>query len=208
MSYQVNLDLRHLTPSELADLLDSMGTNMQGKPAFKNPPIPFNTLISTAKTGRTKIADQDNAQKASHAATADMHKWERDARDIVRQVASFVQIAAKGDESIIKSAGLDPKAHAVHHEDIPAPAGFAVTRGDREQSADWMCDPLPDAQVFIVEGTPDPTKADSWKTLGTFTESKGSLFGLPSGTLSLRVTAVGTRRRTSAPSTVVTLKIA
>jgi len=73
-----------------------------------------------------------------------------------------------------------------------------TTTSDHSGEADWMCKPMRGASAYIVQVClADPTVEANWHYADTVTKSSGTLTGLATGKIWLRVAARGRMRTTA-----------
>jgi hypothetical protein len=78
-----------------------------------------------------------------------------DTLDHFPQYASYVESVAGADESVISSAGMDPKSAGGAPTLPEAPTGLEITVSDREGELDISWDPVSNAK------SPDPAQLRS-----------------------------------------------
>lgn len=123
----------------------------------------------------------------------DVQTAKSDALDqLFSQCASYVESVAGPDESVISSAGMDPKS-AGGAPTLPEPlTGLDVTVGDREGELDISWDPVSNAKSYLIQRSSDPNNAANWVHASTSTKSSTTIDNLTSGTRYwFRVCAVG-----------------
>jgi hypothetical protein len=109
-------------------------------------------------------------------------------------LAGHVDSVAKGDETIILSAGMTTKAPAAPVGPLPAPGDVAAAGGDMEGEIDLNWQPVRGAASYsIVKSTTGNVgNAGDWSPAATGTKSKATVSGLTSGTRYwFRVAAIG-----------------
>ncbi len=75
---------------------------------------------------------------------------------------------------------------------MPKVQDLKTTPRDRVDAADWMCKPAKGASAYIVQSCAgDPSVEANWHYVETATKSSGTVNGLPSGQVWLRVCAKG-----------------
>jgi hypothetical protein len=103
----------------------------------------------------------------------------RHTRSTVFPCASYVESVAGADESVISSAGMDPKSSGGAPILPEAPTGLEITVGDREGELDISWDPVPNAKSYPIQRSSDPNTPANWTHAGTSTKSSTTI-GRPS----------------------------
>jgi hypothetical protein len=189
---KVKLNFRRLSVPEKLSKGRQIITSITGNPKFTNPVPPLATLTAG-------VNDLDAAYTAAQAAkqawrnAVDVQTAKSDALDqLISQCASYVESVAGPDESVISSAGMDPKSAGGAPTLPEAPTGVDVTVGDREGELDISWDPVSNAKSYLIQRSSDPNTAASWTHAGTSTKSSTTIDALTSGTRYwFRVCAVG-----------------
>lgn len=189
---KVKLNFRRLPVPEKLTKGKQIITSVTGNPHFTNPVPPLATLTAG-------ISELEAAYMAAQAArqawrnAVDVQTAKSDAVDqLFSQAASYVESVAGADESIISSAGMDPKSTGGAPTLPEAPTGLEITEGDHEGELDISWDPVSNAKTYLIQRSIDPNNPATWSHAGTATKSSTTIDALTSGTRYwFRVCAVG-----------------
>lgn len=191
---KLKLNLRSLSVPEKVARAREIIANMTGNANFPSP----HPTLATAKTVTDDLeAAQQEQQIAKHAAeakTAERNEKEDFFDRTFNQLAAHVESVAGDDEQKIRSAGMDTRDQAAPSGGtLDAPGSVNVTGGDADGEIDLSWEPVDGAKTYLIEQSPDPVTATSWKQASAATKSKATIEGLTSGTRYwFRVAAVGT----------------
>ena len=123
----------------------------------------FSRAFSGARKNPTKVG---NLVKTTKSDTLDQ---------LFSQCASYVESVAGPDESVISSAGMDPKAAGGAPTLPDAPTGLDVTIGDHEGDLDLSWDTVSNAKSYLIQQSADPNHAAGWTHAGTSTKSSTTI---------------------------------
>lgn len=191
---KLKLNLRKLSvPEKVArgrEIIAAMTEN-------QNFPDPQPDLLAAkVVTDELETAQQEQqaAKRTAEAKTAARNDKEDIFDRTFNQLAAHVESVAGNDEQKIRSAGMDTRAPAATSTGtIEAPGSFNLTGGDADGEVDLSWNPVAGAKTYLIEQSPDPITATSWKQATATTKSKATIAGLVSGTRYwFRVAAVGT----------------
>jgi len=114
------------------------------------------------------------------------------ARAGLTQEAAYVDNKASGNAATITLAGMGVRAASAPIGPMPKVLELKTTTSDHAGEADWMCKPVKGAKAYIIQTcTGDPSVEANWHYADTATKSSGSISGLASGKIWLRVCARG-----------------
>lgn len=191
---KLKLNLRRLSVPEKVARGREIITNMTGNTSFPSP----QPTLATAKTATDDLEsaqqEQQTAKRTAEAKTIERNDKEDIFDRTFNQLAAHVESVAGDDEQKIRSAGMDTRAAAATSTATPdAPGSFNITGGDADGEVDVSWNPVDGAKTYLIEQSPDPITATSWKQASATTKSKDTIGGLLSGTRYwFRVAAVGT----------------
>jgi hypothetical protein len=177
---------------ELQKLAADIITKMTGNPHFATPNP---TLVAVQAA-----LDASLATTAAYIAvrqTIEQRLTERDdatevLRNILEDLAAYVQVASGGDAAIILSAGMSVRATPTPIGPLPAPLNVDAVEGETEGAINLQWDYVHGAHFYEVEHTPTPNDLSSWTNHTNVSRTRASLSGLPSGTrMYFRVRALG-----------------
>ena len=99
---------------------------------------------------------------------------------------------AAGNAATIALAGMAVRAERAPVGAMPKVQGLKTTTSDAVGAADWMRTPVKGASAYIVQTcTSDPGVAANWHYADTAVKSSGTLSGLASGKVWVRLCARG-----------------
>lgn len=128
------------------------------------------TLVNTLETANMAAAD------GGHSAVVAMHSAENEADEAFRILAAYVDRMAKGDESIIVTAGFNASKQPVSIQK----AELTVTNGANSGSVKLAAKAVPKAGSYIWQYAKDNLPADDngWFTIGFTTQASNEVPGL------------------------------
>jgi hypothetical protein len=190
---KVKLSLSTLTDDELADLLDNVHTCMTTNAATftgANPTMPALAALSTSLRGA--IAGRLAALSVDDTSLQTLRAASAATRAALSLEASFVENKAAGNAAIITLAGMAVRAAQAPVGAMPKVLDLKTTTSDHAGAADWMCKPVKGASAYIVQTcTGEPLVEANWHYADTVVKSSGTLDGLASGKVFVRVCARG-----------------
>jgi hypothetical protein len=191
---KLKLNLRKLSVPEKVARGREIIAAMTGNRNFPEPQPELATAKAVTDELETAQQEQQAARRAAEAKTA-MRNDKEDVFDrIFNQLAAHVESVVGDDEQKIRSAGMDTRVAAAPSTATPdAPGSFNITGGDADGEVDASWNPVDGAKTYLIEQSPDPITATSWKQATATTKSKATIGGLISGTRYwFRVAAVST----------------
>ena len=190
---KVKLSLSTLTYDELADLSDNIHTAMVANAATFTAPSPTMPALATGNTAlRNAIAARIAADTAAATALQNLQAAAAAQRALLSLEGSYVENKAAGSAAIIAQAGMGVRAAQTPVGAMPKVQNLKTTTSDHAGAVDWMCKPVKGASAYIVQiCTGDPLVEANWHYADTATKSSGTLNGLASGKVFVRVCARG-----------------
>ncbi len=190
---KVKLNLSSLTYDELADLGDNVHTGMVANAATFPAPNPTMPELATGTTAlRTAIAARLAADSTAATALQNLKAAAVAERALLSRESSYVDNRAGGDAAIIALANMGVRAPSVPVGQMPKVLELKTTISDYAGEVDWMCKPARGASAYVVQTcTGDPAVEANWHYADTAVKSSGTLRGLASGKVYLRVAARG-----------------
>jgi hypothetical protein len=190
---KVKLSLATLTYDELANMLDNVHAAMLANAATFTAPNP--TMVALAALGtalRSAIAARLAADSAAATALETLQAAAAAARAGLSQEASYVENKSAGNGAMIALAGMGVRAERAPVGAMSKVLDLKTTTSDHAGAADWMCKPVKGASAYIVQTcTGDPLVEANWHYADTAVKSSGTLEGLASGKVFVRVCARG-----------------
>lgn len=190
---KVKLSLTTLPYDELADLSDNIHAAMNTNAATFTAPNPSLPTMATGNTAlRNAIAARAAALTAADTALKNLQAAAAAQRALLSQQGLDVENKAAGSEAIIALAGMGVRAARASIGAMPKVQDLKTTTSDHAGAADWMCKPVKGASAYILQVcTGDPSVEANWHYADTATKSSGTLSGLASGKVFVRVCARG-----------------
>jgi len=190
---KVKLNLAALTYDEVADLSDNIHTAMVANAATFTAPNPSMPTLATGNTTlRNAIATRIATLSAADTALQSLQAAAAAQRGLLSQEGSYVENKAAGNAAIIALAGMGVRAAQAPVGPMPKVLNLKTTTSDHAGALDWMCKPVKGASAYIVQiCTADPLVEANWHYADTVVKSSGTLNGLTSGKVFLRVCARG-----------------
>ena len=179
---RVKLNFKRLSVPEKISKARQILSALTGNATFPNPVPPLATMGAGVDALDDAYTSAQANKQAWHGAV-DVQTAKEDALDqLITQCASYVESVAGLDDSVIASAGMDPRP-PVGSSTLPeAPSGLDVTIGDHEGELDLSWNPVTNAMSYLVQKSLDPNNAAGWTQAGTSTKSTTTIDGLTSGT--------------------------
>ncbi|HJQ32837.1 MAG TPA: fibronectin type III domain-containing protein [Pyrinomonadaceae bacterium] len=180
---KVKLNFRNLSiPEKLArarQVLAAMTNNAR----FPNPHPDLSELGAAIAELEAAADAAQAARLAAKQRTAALSQREDDVDGFMSQMAAYVESVAGDDESVIYSAGLEPRGAATPASGAPeAPDSLTATVGDHDGEIDLSWDTVRGARSYVIELTTNPQEASAWKLAGVSPRSSFVVEGLASGT--------------------------
>ena len=187
----IKLNFARLSVPEKIALTRRIVTKMTGNPHFISPQPPLTAITAAADALEQAESEAQTARQEAKAKTTIRNNKEDDLGRVMTQEVGYVTAVSGGDEETIQSAGMDVRATPAASTTPTQPAALSATGGDHDGTMDLSWDPVVDAASYVIEISPDPVTADSWKHQGVSTRSTFTVTGLPSGSrIWFRVAAV------------------
>ena len=189
---KVKLDLHGQTVVQKIASTRAYTKAMLGNPAFVAPA----PTLSSVGTAATKLETDNNTlanlRQQAEGQTGVVAASEAALDDLLTKLGAYVDTIADGDETKIRSAGMDVRSGAAPIGQLPAPTDLSATTGDRDGELDVQWNRVKGASSYVVEQTTDAAAATGWKSAGVATKSKQSVTGLTTGQKYwFRVAAIG-----------------
>jgi hypothetical protein len=178
---KVKLNLRSLSPEELAGLANNIVTAMTGNANFPTPNPTLASVGGLIDALQIKIAAQTAAASAAKLATSERKTAEDALGDALRQLAAYVENASGGDQVKIESAGMQVRSGSGSIGELAQVSNLSVSEGDDDGELDAQWDRVYGAKSYEVQTSADPNVAGSWVLKMTATKSRCSISGLTSG---------------------------
>src|SRR5260370_32152199 len=155
---KVKLNFRRLSVPEKLAKARQIITALTGNPKFTNPVPPLATLTAGANDLESAYTTAQ-ANKQAWRNAVDVQTAKADALDqLFSQCGKYVEPAAGPDESVISSAGMDPRSAGGSPTLPDAPAGLEVTIGDHEGGLDLSWDAVAKAKSYLIQQSVDANK--------------------------------------------------
>jgi fibronectin type III domain protein len=180
---KVKLNIARLSLAERIARCRQIITAMTGNPNFPTPNPPLATVTTALNDADAASSAAQAARQDAKAKTVTQNDKDDFASGLMNQLAAYVENIAGGDESIIRSAGMDTKAAGSAPTSIPdPPENLNTTAGDRDGEIDLSWEAVPGAKSYVIEQSADPPTDTSWGHASVSARSSQTMSGLKSGT--------------------------
>ena len=189
---KIKINFANLSIPEKVARARQMVTALTGNADFASPQPPLAEVTTTIDGLETAYSDTLAARQEAKEKTSAQNQKEEEFDRVISRLASYVESASGGNETKIKSVGLDVRAPATSAQGLDLPASLAATAGDHEGEIDLQWDKVARARSYVIEMSADPPTNSSWQHKTVSTKSRATIEGLTSGTKYwFRVAAVG-----------------
>ena len=180
---KVKLNIARLSLAERFARCRQIITAMTGNPNFPTPNPPLATVTTALNDAEAASNAAQAARQDAKAKTVKQNDKDDFAGGLMNQLAAYVESIAGGDESIIRSAGMDTKAIGSAPTSIPAPPeNLNTTAGDRDGEIDLSWEAVASSKSYVIEQSADPPTDTGWGHASVSTRSSQTIDGLKSGT--------------------------
>jgi len=191
---KVRLGISQLSIPEKIQEVRKFVTKMTGNANFPTPDPPLADVTAAVNKLETDYNDAQGKRQAALAATNLQDLSEAAVDQLASALAAHVDSVAKGNETIILSAGMSTKAPAAPVGPLPAPTDLGATGGDMEGEIDLNWGPVRGAKTYVIakNTTGNVGNPSDWTQAATSTKSKTTIGGFTTGSRNwFRVAAVG-----------------
>lgn len=178
---KVVLSLKELSVPDKVQQARSYLTAIRGNARLKEPKDLLDQIEVRADALELAYSDAQTARNVSVTKTAVMSQSGDQLDDLLKALALHVESESRGDEAVIKSAGMNVKK-------TPTPAGIphlpqalAATEGIHAGSIALKWKTVKGSRSYLVRATTTVGDADSWKQVAVCTKSNTTVTGLASG---------------------------
>jgi hypothetical protein len=190
---KVKLALNELNGQQIVQLADTIVTRMTGNANFPTPNPALTVITALRDTASTKLNQAQATRTLSEQHTGEANTAVGALKGGLTSLGSYVDNASGGDETKIRSTGMDVRDPSAAIGDLPQVQNLAVTAGDNDGELDAVWDPVKGRRIYEVQSSADPFSPTSWTTKANPTASKVTLTGFPSASKAwVRVRAHGT----------------
>jgi hypothetical protein len=158
---KVKLNFRRLSVPEKIAKARQIVTALTGNTNFSNPNPPLATITAGVNDLDGAYTTTQSRKQGVKTAVTDQTTKEDALIQLMSQCASYVEGVAGNDETLIMSAGMDPRAPASASTMPDPPSGLEATVGDRDAEIDLSWDPVPGARSYVIQQSPDHPTATS-----------------------------------------------
>jgi fibronectin type III domain protein len=206
MKAKVSLKLDDRTAAEKVEYAKSIVIDMTGNSNFTTP----NPSLAAVTTGANNLDSAITAAAdGGKSKTLAQNTKETALDNLLTQLGAYVENIANGDETIIRSAGMDARVGKSAPQIPDAPINVSATTGTEEGEIELKWKGVKNARVYTVEisndvsatapttGTTTTTPVDTrsfitWTLVDMVTKTKFMVTGLTSGTrYAFRIRCVG-----------------
>ena len=179
---KVNLNLRNFTLPDKMQYATQIIKAMTGNANFKLPDPNLGDVQAAISSLQTTYTDANNLRQLSYAKTAEQNQQEKNVDMLLTALGNYVENASKGDEAIIKSAGIDTRAKAAP-VGIPAmPLNLSAAEGDKNGQIKLKWKSVKGAKSYVVHRTTNVADDAQWMQEQVVTKAAAISTGLTSGT--------------------------
>ena len=187
----VKLNITGLTPSQLIERGRALVIALIGNADFPTP-----TPTTAAITAGADALEAAEAAVINNGGRQDYlarNVRERELRDLITLLGSYVQVTSGGDPEKILSAGFQTRKVAAPIGLLPAPKNLRASATSLPGVIDLRWDRVRGRLVYVLEmNTVDPLSEKDWLPLVLLGRNAYSATGLTSGkSCSFRVRAIG-----------------
>ncbi len=206
MKAKVSLKLEERTAAEKVEFAKSIVIAMTGNANFTTP----NPSLAAVTTGANNLDSAITAAAdGGKSKTLAMNTKETALNDLLTQLGAYVENIANGNETIIRSAGMDARVGKSAPQIPDAPINVSATTGTEEGEIELKWKGVKNARVYVIEvsndvsataGTTTGTTATTvdtrsfitWTQVDIVTKTKFMVKGLTSGVrYAFRIRCVG-----------------
>jgi len=178
---QIKLNFSRLSIPEKIARARQIVTALTGNPHFTSPQPSLAAITTAASELETAFADVQAIRQEAKTKTTIQNAKEDVLDKLVSQSAAYVTAVGGDDEAIIQSAGMNLRASRSALAVSSQPQALGDTAGAHDGTMDLPWDPVVEAARYVIEPSPDPPTATSWKHLGVSTKSSFTVTDLVSG---------------------------
>lgn len=180
---KVKLNISRLSITEKNAKCRRIVDSVTDNPSFPNPNPPLAMITAAIQASNNAFNAAQAARQEAKAKTSAQNDADDVVTGLMAQLAAHVESVAGGDETKIRSAGMDTKAAATTTTSIPPPpANLSATAGDRDGEIDLFWEAVFGAKSYVIQISPDPITATSWAHASVSPRSSQTIDGLTSGT--------------------------
>ncbi len=177
-TYTVKLGLKGLTPTDLVKRGRNHVTMMTGSAIYTTPTPALATI--TAACNRLDAANQAVLFNGGKLAYTERDEADQELRDLIKELAGYVQAVSKGDKPQVQDGGFDVVEPGEPIGELPAPQalGSRLTTLEGRVALDW--ERVNGAKMYQVymSTSNDPLK---WELVAVTTKSRVNVDSLESG---------------------------
>jgi hypothetical protein len=193
---KIKLNFRQLSINEKIAKAKQIAAAVESNDVeFKNPSPPLTLIKNAINELETAAKETQEARQVAKTKTSAQNQKEDTLDKLISQLSGYVESVAGDNEELVRSAGMDTRATAGGSGGaVPAvPPALSATRGDHEGEIDCAWDTVSGGRSYVIEVSPDPPTATSWRHSSVSTKSRNTTGNLTPGTRYwFRVAAVGT----------------
>ena len=187
----VKLNISGLTPPQLVERARALVIALTGNAAFPTP-TPTTAAI-TAGADALEVAEAAVINNGGRQDYLTRNVRERELRDLITLLGSYVQVTSGGDPEKILSAGFQTRKEATPIGLLPAPQNLRALATTMPGVIDLRWERVRGRLIYVLQiNTGDPLVEVDWVNLVLLGRNAYSATGLTSGkNISFRVQAIG-----------------
>jgi len=197
---KAKLGIYGLSPSELAQLADTVHTSMDANAAtFPNPDPPLPELAGLTGTLREKLARRKLVEAELRKVVLEIREAVVGVRRGLIGEQSYVDYISGGDEQIILLAGMGVRSGRSPIGAMPRVQKLRTSPSDVVGTVRVMWARVRGAKAYLIEVcTGDPSVEANWRHADIATKTSKLVRNLPSGKIWIRVCARGSDEKPGA----------
>lgn len=179
---KINLNLKGYSLPDKMQYGTQIIKAMTGNASFTTPDPKLADVQKALDNLQKAYTDANNLRQLSYAKTVEQNNQEKDVDTLLTALGNYVENSSRGDEAIIKSAGIDTKAKAAP-VGIPAmPLNLSAAEGSKNGQVKLKWKSVKGSRSYVVRRTTDVADDTKWLQEQVVTKAAAISTGLTSGT--------------------------
>ena len=179
---KVNLNLRSFSVPDKVQYAGKIVTAITGNAAFPTPDPTLAAVQAAIADLQAVYSDANNLRQKAFSRTAEQNQKEKDLDLLLTGLGSYVENTSKGDESLIKSAGMDTRAKSAPVGIPSLPQNLNATEGAKNGEIKLKWKSVKGAKSYIVRRSTNVVEEAQWIQEQVVTKAAAMSTGLKSGT--------------------------
>ena len=179
---KVNLNLKSYSLPDKMQYAVQIIKAITGNGNFTTPDPKLADVQTALDNLQKSYTEANNLRQLSYAKTAEQNNHEKNVDILLTALGNYVETASRGDEAIIKSAGIDTRAKGAP-VGIPAmPLNLSAAEGGKNGEIKLKWKSVKGAKSYIVRRSTDVAVAAQWQQEQVVTKAAAISTALVSGT--------------------------